>query len=83
MKTQNVALKKTVWMSTEYLPTYHGVRFAVDGNVVLDRTGVQCFVSNGELNPWIIIDLGASYTPKYVTLFNRIDAHGKNIVDIM
>jgi hypothetical protein len=83
MKTQNVALKKTVWMSTEYLPTYHGVIFDVDGNIVLDRTGYQCSVSDGELNPWMLIDLGATYTPKYVTLFDRIDEHSKDIAKLM
>jgi hypothetical protein len=80
MNAQNVAFNKTILMSTEYLPTYHGARFAVDGNVVQDRTGVQCSTTDGELNPWILIDLGATYNPKYVTLFNRIDALGKMLV---
>jgi hypothetical protein len=80
MTTLNVALNKLATMSTALLPHLHGSQFAVDGRVVLDRTGIQCTHSDNEWNPWIVIDLGAIYNPKYVTLFNRIDEHGKMLV---
>jgi hypothetical protein len=50
----------------------------VDGQV-LDGHAVQCFLSLDESNRWITIDLGATYTVKYVTLFNGFNSHGNNI----
>jgi hypothetical protein len=64
-------------MSTVHAPTYHGGKYAVDGKVVKEGTGFWCAHTLGDYNPWIIVDLGAIYNTKYVTLFNRIDAYGK------
>jgi hypothetical protein len=77
MTTLNVALNKSATTSTVLLPNFYGSKFAVDGRVVLEGLGTQCTHSDNEFNPWIVIDLGAIYNPKYVTLFNRIDDHGK------
>ncbi|XP_048762215.2 fucolectin-like [Ostrea edulis] len=82
IKTQNVAIKKTVWMSTEHNPPYHDRKYAVDAKVVLDGWGSQCSHTQGEFNPWILVDLGAIYNPKYVTLFNRIDDQGNRLHDV-
>jgi hypothetical protein len=77
METQNIAFNKAVNMSTVHVPAYHGGKYAVDGKVVLEGTGLRCTHTLGEINPWIVVDLGAIYNTRYVTLFNRIDAHGK------
>jgi hypothetical protein len=77
MKSQNVAYKKTVQMSTEWNPPHHDPTYAVDGRVVLDSYGAQCSHTQDELNPWIVVDLAAIYNLKYVTLINRLDDHGK------
>lgn len=79
MKTQNVAFNRTVLMSSEHNPPYHDPKYAVDGKVVLDGEAAQCSHTQGQYNPWIIVDLGAIYNVKYVTLFNRIDDAGKNV----
>jgi hypothetical protein len=80
MKALNVAFNKTVHMSSIHKPTYHGSEYAVDGRIVKDRTGVQCSSTEGETNPWIVVDLGAIYNLQYITLFNRIDTFGKMFV---
>ncbi|XP_056017472.1 uncharacterized protein LOC130053867 [Ostrea edulis] len=82
MKTQNVASKKTVWMSTEHNPPHHDRQYAVDDKVVLNGQGSMCSSTQQQFNPWILVDLGAIYNPTYVTLFNRIDDVGYRLHDV-
>lgn len=76
MKAVNAAFNKTARMSTVFHPSkpYD----VIDGKVVLDGHAGQCSHTLGEYNPWITIDLGAIHVVKYASLFNRIDANGKN-----
>lgn len=55
----------------------HSPHYAVDDKVVKTIWAQECVHTKGELTPWVIIDLQATFDVEYVTLFNRIDEHGK------
>lgn len=73
----NVAAFKPVTMSSESNPPAHSPHYAVDDKVVKTIWAQECVHTKGELTPWVIIDLEATFDVEYVTLFNRIDEHGK------
>lgn len=77
LEMTNVAAFKPVTMSSESNPPAHSPHYAVDDKVVKTIWAQECVHTKGELTPWVIIDLEATFDVEYVTLFNRIDEHGK------
>ncbi|XP_052684566.1 fucolectin-1-like [Crassostrea angulata] len=79
LEMTNVAAFKPVTMSSESNPPAHSPHYAVDDKVVKTIWAQECVHTKGELTPWVIIDLEATFDVEYVTLFNRIDEHGDRL----
>ena len=72
----NVAEGKTVTMSSLYTSTQHGDgdwEHAVDGDTSQDWYAGGCASTNNEANPWLLLDLGDTFTVTSLKIFNRED----------
>ena len=72
----NIALGKTVTMSSLYTSTQHGDgvwAYAVDGNTSKDWFNGGCACTNYEADPWLLVDLGGTFTVTSLKIFNRED----------
>ena len=80
--SQNVALGKNAFQSSDYDPTWSYAAKAVDGN-----TQGNYFVSPGvtatlnDFNAWWYVDLGGTYNISSITLWNRTDCCGNRLAD--
>ena len=76
----NIALGKTVTMSSQYTSSNPSIppappENAVDGNTNGDWYVGGCASTVQEANPWMQIDLGGLYTVTSMTIFNRVDGN--------
>ena len=79
----NVALGKTVTMSSLFTSTQHGDgvwAYAVDGNTNQDWYVGGCAGTISETNPWLAIDLGDIYTVTSLKIYDRVDYDCKYVM---
>ena len=79
----NVALGKTVTMSSLFTSTQYGDGFwtyAVDGNTNQNYTDGGCSSTNRDTMPWLLLDLEGIYTVTSLKIFNRVDYQGRNVM---
>ena len=72
----NIALGKNVTMSSLYTSNTLGDgdwEYAVDGNTSKDWYVGGCASTNSESNPWLLLDLGGTFTVTSLKIFNRED----------